>query len=194
MGAPSGRTVLHVVAVFLGVFAFRYTASRSAAPQQSPTARSSGCRLATSSPAPPAAWRKTKASWPKRPRRRQDARLPQVGGEQPQQDIGQVQKDQLFHIQLLHRSGSFLWARSTTALFTSSLNCASFSSTDGRSLRLAFLTFFCVYSEKAAVSASASRALKKIRYLAAKCCGPFSPHSPRRTCGRCAQSPGWTGR
>ena len=41
----------------------------------------------------------------------------------------------------------------------------SFSSTDGRSLRSAFLTFLWVYSENAAVRASASRALKKIRYL-----------------------------
>src|SRR5699024_4598699 len=89
----------------------------------------------------------------------------QVGGKQAQQEIWQVQQDQLFYIHLLHRSSSFRRLRSTTVFLSSSLNWASFSSTDGRSLRSAFLTFFWVYSENAAVRASASRALKKIRYL-----------------------------
>ena len=38
-------------------------------------------------------------------------------------------------------------------------------STDGRSVFVAFLTFLLVYSVKAAVRASASRPLKKIRYF-----------------------------
>ena len=55
--------------------------------------------------------------------------------------------------------------RSTTVFLSSSLNWASFASTEGRSVFSAFLTFLPVYSVKAAVRASASRALKKIRYL-----------------------------
>ena len=66
---------------------------------------------------------------------------------------------------LFHRSSSFRLVRSTTAFLTSSLNWFSFASTDGRSVFSAFLTFLPVYSVKAAVSASASRPLKKIRYL-----------------------------
>src|SRR5699024_9786325 len=96
---------------------------------------------------------------------RQPPGFPQIGGKQAQQEVGQVQQHQLFHIQLLHRSSSFRLFRSTTAFLISALKWLSFASTDGRSLRSAFLTFFWVYSEKAAVRASASWALKKIRYL-----------------------------
>src|SRR5699024_3372614 len=166
VGAPSGRTILHVVAVFLGVFAFQVHRQ----PQRRAAANPHG-QVQRVQAGPPAAQSYRQCGEKRKHLGRnvcaggKPPGFPQVGGKQAQQDIGQVQQDQLFHIQLLHRSGSFLWARSTTALFTSSLNCASFSSTDGRSLRSAFLTFFWVYSEKAAVSASASRPLKKIRYL-----------------------------
>src|SRR5699024_6269408 len=92
--------------------------------------------------------------------------LPEIGGKQPHQDIRQVQQNELFDVKLLfHRSNSFLFVRSTTACFTNSLNWLSFASTDGRSVFCAFLTFLPVYSVKAAVRASASRPLKKIRYL-----------------------------
>ena len=133
---------------------------------KAPPANPAGAGWATSLPAPPAGWRKTRASWPRHPRRSPAARLrPGWWANRPQQEIGQVQQHQLFQIQLLHRSSSFRRLRSTTVFLSSSLNWASFSSTDGRSLRSAFLTFFWVYSENAAVRASASRAFKENQVL-----------------------------
>ena len=83
-------------------------------------------------------------------------------------EIRNMKQNELFDVELLfHRSSSFRLVRSTTAFFTSSLNCFSFARTDGRSAACAFsafLTFLPVYSVNAAVSASASRPLKKIRY------------------------------
>ncbi len=94
--------------------------------------------------------------------RRQPPRLPQLGGIQAEEHIGQIQQDQLFHIDLLHLSSSLRFSRLTTVFFTSSLKWASRCSTEGRE---AFLTFFPTYSLKAEVSASASRLLKKTRNL-----------------------------
>ena len=166
MGAPSGRTILHVVAVIFWRSCLSDTPPAAGQRRsKAPPANPAGAGWATSSPAPPAGWRRMRASWQTHPRRSPAARLPQVGCEQAQQEVGQVQQNQLFDIQLLHRSSSFRRLRSTTVFLSSSLNWASFASTEGRSLRSAFLTFFWVYSEKAAVSASASRPLKKIRYL-----------------------------
>ena len=72
-------------------------------------------------------------------------RFTEVGGEKPHQDIRHIQQKELFDVKLLfhlHRSSSFRLFRSTTAFLISALKWLSLASTDGRSLRSAFLTFF----------------------------------------------------
>ena len=109
---------------------------------------------------------------------RQPPGFAQVGGEEADQDIRQVQQKELLDVQLLfHRSSSLRLFRSTTACFTSSLNWLNFASTDGCSDFSAFLTFLPVYSVKAAVRASASRPLKRSGTWAGSCCDPSSPHN-----------------
>ena len=133
---------------FLAFLHFRYTASRRPAPQHRPTSqvqrvqtgpetlqrsgqdREQGKKLSRKRlPLQPAAtlprswWQTGPAGY-------------RAGSEEPA----------FSHVKLLHRSSSFRLVRSTTAFLTSSLNWLSFASTDGRSLRSAFLTFFWVYS------------------------------------------------
>ena len=143
MGAPTGRTILHVVAVLLGVLAFQVhrqpQASAAAKPHQ---------KIQRVQAGPPAPQRHRQGGEEREHLSRgiragrQPPRFAQVGGKQAQQEVGQVQQHQLFHIHLLHRSSSFRRLRSTTVFLSSSLNWASFSSTGGRSLRSAFLTLF----------------------------------------------------
>ena len=169
MGAPAGAAILHTVPVLLGVLAFEIhgqsQASAAAQPHQQVQRVQAG---------PPAGQRHRQRGEERKHFCRSvrthghPPSFTEVGCEQPHQDIGHIQQKELFDVKLLfhlHRSSSFRLFRSTTACFTSSLNWLSFASTDGRSVFCAFLTFLPVYSVKAAVRASASRPLKKIRYL-----------------------------
>ena len=143
MGAPTGAAVLHIVAVFLGVLGFqihRQPQASAAAQAHSQVQRvQTGPETLQCSGQDREQGKKFLGSICPHS---QPPRFPEVGGEQAQQDIGQVQKNQLFHIQLLHRSSSFRLFRSTTAFLISALKWLSLASTDGRSLRSAFLTFF----------------------------------------------------
>ena len=83
----------------------------------------------------------------------QPCRPPQLSAEQGDENIGQVRQQDFLPVYLLHRSSSFFFVRSTTADWTSALNCSSLARTEGRD----FLFTICsVYSLKAAVMASAS--------------------------------------
>ncbi|MPM90932.1 hypothetical protein SDC9_138055 [bioreactor metagenome] len=93
----------------------------------------------------------------------QPPRLSELGGKQCNEQIWQIHQEQPFCF-CVHRvrSCSLCFTRSMVFTLTSSLNCWSRERTEGLFARS---IVFAVNSVKAAVSASASRPLKKTRYL-----------------------------
>ena len=95
--------------------------------------------------------------------RRETSRLSELCGEQTYEHIRNIGQNELFIVHVLHRaSSSFLRTFGVSMSAATSLNFRSFLSTEGRSF---LRSVFAVYSLNAAVRASASRALKKTRYL-----------------------------
>ena len=96
----------------------------------------------------------------------QPRRLPQLGGKERDKDIGEVGKQELLYVDLLHSSSPLSLLRDLSGVrdSTFALSARSCSSTEGLSCE-ARLTSFAVYSRNAAVSASASLPLKKTRYF-----------------------------
>ena len=86
--------------------------------------------------------------------------LPDFGGKQGDEHIGNVGKNQFLVVDGFYRSSSFRLVRSTTAFLISALKCSSLARTEGRS---SLVMTLAVYSLKAAFMASVSGALKKIR-------------------------------
>ena len=122
--APAGRTVLHIMAVLLGVFTFQVHR------QPKPTAAADAHQQIQRVQAGPPAGQRRRQRGEEREHFSRSVcalchapRLTEVGGKQPQQDIRQIQNQELFDVQrLFHRSSSFRLVRSTTAFLTSSLN------------------------------------------------------------------------
>ena len=175
---------------FLAFLLFRYTASRRPPQQHRPTSRSSGCRLGHQLASATGSVEKNEsifaeASAPTAIRHAS----PKLVEKSPIRIYGRFSKMSFLMFSCFSSFQLLPLVPVHDDVFYQFFELAQLCQ-HGRALGFLRLSdLFPGVLGKAAVRASASRPLKRSGTWVGSCCGPSSPHSPRRISGRSSQTP-----